>query len=884
MNRAAADPVIGLSFTDHRGHVRRGAVAAAVALLTLASTSSVSQARVATTRTAQATPTIHAYWTGVFHWSAVRKVDHYRFELASDRKFHSPVLGSAGNFATLSTSATLSHTLPDGTYWWRVRGIHKNGSVSKWITHSFKKDWNAAPTLLTPANGASILFPTNPLLLSWTPVVGAVRYDVAIARDPKMTSLVSGVQTVTTAASYIPPTTLAQGTYYWTVTPLDADKHAGATSVVRSFTWGWPTQTQTSLQDLATAPEFFDPLLSWTPVPGAAKYEIDVNFSQDFNTSSQVYSATTVATGFSPIKPFPNNTYYWRVRPINAQGDDGVWTTGSSFTQFFDTSPPLGVDLTVTGVHMRDELGDTGPQPPDWPTATPILVWNPVAGASLYDLDVFAKIGGVCDIQAAQAAHQDMQVVTPLTAWSPLGNGHGALPYPSTGVSLEAGGTVLTAGTDYCVRIRAEGDGDSAGQKVYGDYTFLNDAFQYEPNAPATGPVALPAPSDYLAPASGVVSGQTPMFTWKPIAGANSYWVIIARDPTFTTLVDYGFTQIPAYVPRRTYDDETTSYYWAILPAANADGTGLPVVPETTLPVDPLHACGETSPLDPNVCDFQKRSAPPTLLSPTNGTQLAEIQPTFQWTPVEGALDYRIEVSTDPSFGSLLTNVVTGSTGYVSTTTYPAQSTLYWRVQAEDGDGTSLTWSSTGTFEQVLPIPQPNANSTSGDVIPTLSWAPVNGAVGYDVHVVLPSGSTNDYHVSTPAMVPVGLAGAGAFHWQVRADFSGAGAGPYSPLVSFERDLNPVTNTSLARHPHDLVFSWQGRPGLEEYIVEIATRPDFSDGVETDKTEGTSVASLLTSSAYHKGGKFYWHVEAIDADGNSTGFSNTKIFKLPKHH
>jgi hypothetical protein len=855
----------------HRSRLGRGAVAAGAALLMLAIGASASQARVATSRAVRATPTVNSYSTGVFHWSAVRHIDHYQFELASDRKFHAPVLGSAGNFSTYSTSATLSQTLPNGTYWWRVRGIHKNGGVSKWVTHSFRKVWSDAPKLLSPASGASIWFPTQPLLLSWTPVLGAVRYEVAIARDPKMTSLVSGAQTVTTAASYIPPTTLSNGTYYWAVVPVDARGHAGAPSALRSFTWGWPTATTTNLQDLVSAPEFFDPLLSWTPVKGAAKYELDINFSQDFNGSSRVCcSTTTVATGFSPANPLPNNTYYWRVRPINAHGDEGVWTQGTSFTQFFDTLPPLAPP-TVTGLHMRDELSDTGPKPVGWPTAVPILVWNPVAGASLYDLDVFSKTGGVCDIQTAV---QDMHVVTPMTAWSPLGNGHGALPYPSTGATFEAGGTKLTAGVHYCVRIRAEGDTDTAGQRVYGDYTFLDDAFTYQPDAAATGPVALPTSSDYLSPSSGVVTGQTPMYTWKPIAGANSYWIIIARDPTFTTLVDYAFTQIPAYVPRHTIADETTSYYWAILPAANADGTGLPIDPDTSLPVDPLHA---------SAANFQKRSTPPTLLSPTNGSQLAASQPTFQWTPTQGTLTYRLQVSTDPSFGTLLTNVVTGSTGYVSTATYPAQSTLYWRVQANDGDGIALTWSSTGTFKQILPIPQQLSGSTSGDVLPTLRWASVTGAIGYDVHVVLPNGSTKDYHVPVPAMVPVGLAGAGAFHWQVRADFSGAGAGPYSALVSFERDLNPVTQTALARHRHALVFSWKGRPGLERYILQVSTRPDFSHGVETDSTDGTVVASLLSSGAYAAGGKFYWHVEAVDADGNSTGFSSTKIFKLRKN-
>jgi hypothetical protein len=299
------------------------------------------------------------------------------------------------------------------------------------------------------------------------------------------------------------------------------------------------------------------------------------------------------------------------------------------------------------------------------------------------------------------------------------------------------------------------------------------------------------------------------------------------------------------------------------------------VDPDTGLPLDPLHA---------SAADFQKRSTPANLLSPADGSQLAATQPEFQWTPVQGASSYRLEVSTDPSFGTLLTNVTTKSTAFVSTTIYPAQSTLYWRVQATDGQGIALTWSSTGTFNQVLPTPEGLVGTTSGELIPTLRWTPVNGAVGYDVHVVLPSGSAKDFHVPVSTMVPVGLTGSGLFHWQVRADFSGAGAGPYSALTSFERDLNPVTHTALVRQSHALIFSWRGRPGVKEYILQIASRRNFlSGGVETDTTQGTVVASLLASGAYRKGGKFYWHVEAVDADGNSTGFSATKTFKLRRH-
>jgi len=148
----------------------------------------------------------------------------------------------------------------------------------------------------------------------------------------------------------------------------------------------------------------------------------------------------------------------------------------------------------------------------------------------------------------------------------------------------------------------------------------------------------------------------------------------------------------------------------------------------------------------------------------------------------------------------------------------------------------------------------------------------------------LPGGSSKDFsNIPTPAMVPVALSGTGSFQWQVRADFSGGASGPYSSLMTFRRAVTPPLRESLQRRSHTLIFSWQGRPGIKYYIVQVASRPDFSRGVETDKTEGTVVASLYTSGAYAKGGKFYWRVAAVDANGNTGGFSPTKTFRLPKH-
>ena len=864
---------------------RRTVLPALVALLALAFAASASQARVSASQSAFSAPTYAGYMTGIFSWSAVRRADHYEFELAADKAFNSPVLGGAGNFQTRSTSATLSETLQDGRYWWRVRAVRKNGDTSRWVRRSFTKAWKAAPALLSPADNASISFPTEPLLLTWKPLLGAVQYEVAIARDPEMTSLVQGAQTVTSATSFIPPSTLEDGTYYWTVTPVDADKLGGTTSTVRKFNWSWPTDIipPPSQENLIQPPDdatTYDPLLTWKRVPGAVKYQLDINFSADFNVSSSVCcSGTTVATGYSPLKPLPNNQYFWRVRPINAQGANGKWTEGDSFLQYFDTVPPLASDVpTIPNLHVQDATGGTVSTGSS--TSSPTLTWDPVAGASEYDLDVYTMRPdtGVCDIQWAHDHALDLQETTPLTVWTPLSKPKASEPYPSSGTSIEKE-SPLVDGDRYCVRIRAVGESSSDGKPIYGDYTYLpapgtaagSGAFMYAPTT-AQGSVAMPQASDYRAPIHpSPPESQTPLFTWKPIAGANSYWIIIARDPSFTTLVDYGYTRDQAYAPRKTFADEKTLYYWAVLPA-DSDGSGLPVDPDTGLPVGPLDASPQS---------FQKQSNPPVLISPL-GTELTASQPEFKWMPVHGALDYRLQVSTDPNFGTFLDNVVTGSTAYVSTTTtYPAQSTLYWRVQANDVDTNALTWSSTGTFKQTLPTPQPLAQQVSaGDLIPSWQWKPVTGAISYDVRVVYPGGSVHIYSkVPTPAMVPTQLSGTGAYRWQVRADFTGGAVGPYSVMNTFHRAVTPPTKTSAAVSRHALILQWKGRPGLKEYLVQISSTHDFSHAVENDKTVGTVVASNLNAFT-SSGGRFYWRVAAVDADGNQSGWSSAKTFKI----
>ena len=69
--------------------------------------------------------------------------------------------------------------------------------------------------------------------------------------------------------------------------------------------------------------------------------------------------------------------------------------------------------------------------------------------------------------------------------------------------------------------------------------------------------------ADYLLPATGTLTRLTPLLTWKPLAGKQSYFVLVSKDANFSNIVDYAFTHVPAYSPRSlskatTYSDETT--------------------------------------------------------------------------------------------------------------------------------------------------------------------------------------------------------------------------------------------------------------------------------------------------------------------------------------
>lgn len=847
-------------------------------------------------------------------WKPVAGADHYTFQLAADSGFNSPVeVSGATVMETYNTWATSKYALPNGTYYWHVRAVDAAGKVSGWsATRSFVKKWLGTTAPISPGDGATIQYPTNPTI-KWQPIPGAAKYEVLFASTSELSSLdgqpVKAVETDAPAYSVNSGLT-ANSTYYWAVTPIDAAGNRGTQSPIWSFTWKWKSTTDLTFEDLAPAGDVVDPRFSWDPIPNAARYDVEINSDAGFAAGSKFCCSTaTVATTFSPDTVLLNNRYYWRVRGIDANGNVGTWNYWTDpnngnpyFRKTFDTRDPGDTNPSIQNLHMADNYDDIGTDfdadgSNGYQTQTPIVTWDPVLGASAYEVEVRAFNGAVCSAIPIWVS----KVAT--NAWTPLGQDPTGEPWPNHGKPLaNDAGKVLVEDSYYCVRVRAftdKGyDQNHVLKDVVGDWTYLDNgtdaitddpvAFQfigYPDDTSCTdveGPggsscvPAYPQEDDYLRPQSGESVDHTPYFTWNATPQAQGYFVLVSRDPNFTTVTDYAFVRAPAYAPRfgsnaTSYEEETTAYYWAILPAAYPNG-----------------ANARINPLLAHASSFEKEASPPTLLGPTGGAAFA-LRPTFTWSLAHWARTYTIQVATDPLFSDVVETKETAASSYTPETSYPADQSLYWRVRANDWNSIALTWSPSETFKLSLPHPNPASDNTyASQSVPTWTWTPVQGAITYDIEVQFPDGTKKlSKGYRSTATTPLKLDGTGLWHWKVRANFPTKSPstnipGGWSAPVEFRNSMPAPSNVRTPSGGSGALFAWDPKVGAAHYQVEVSSRQDFAGVVvERIQVDSPVFAPVMKNPTYKRGGTLYWRVAAVDDSGNVGEMTKALAFKLP---
>ncbi len=119
----------------------------------------------------------------------------------------------------------------------------------------------------------------------------------------------------------------------------------------------------------------------------------------------------------------------------------------------------------------------------------------------------------------------------------------------------------------------------------------------------------------------------------------------------------------------------------------------------------------------------------PTLVNPTDGTSGVTLTPTFEWLPVASATSYTVLISTVSNFSSTVVNQsgIT-ATSYTPGSNLNAGTNYYWRVQAVNASGSSLSPTRSFTTGSANAAPSTPSSVTSAALAGGVESASLSGA------------------------------------------------------------------------------------------------------------------------------------------------------------
>ena len=539
--------------------------------------------------------------------------------------------------------------------------------------------------------------------LKWKAVSGAAKYEVYRARSRSGEYI---KYSTVTGTSYTNTSYIEDGnTYYYKVRTLDANGTAGAWSSIVSVTYKQtlPAPTVTGGNDAQGRPT-----LKWNAVSGAAKYE--VYRARSLNGDYIKYSTVT-GTSYTNISYIEDgNTYYYKVRALDANGTAGAWSSIVSVTYRAASTGTLSAP-TVTG--GNDSQG------------RPTLKWNAVSGAAKYE------------VYRARSMNGDYIKYSTVTGTS----------YTNT--------SYIEDGNTYYYKVRALDASGTAGA--------WSSIVSVTYRAASTG--TLPAPTV----TGGNDSQGRPTLKWNAVTGAAKYEVYRARSQSgdyikYSTVTGTSYTNT-------SYIEDGNTYYYKVR-ALDANGTA-----------------GAWSSI---VSVTYRAASTGTLSAPTvTGGNDAQGRPTLKWNAVTGAAKYEVYRARSLNGDYIKYSTVTG-TSYTNTSYIENGNTYYYKVRALKSDGTAGAWSSivsvtycaasTGTLSAPTVT---GGNDSQGR--PTLTWKVVTGAAKYDVYrarskdgdYIKYSAVTGTSYTNTSY-----IESGNTYYYKVRALDANGTAGAWSSIVS----------------------------------------------------------------------------------------------------
>ncbi|MCB9450499.1 MAG: CSLREA domain-containing protein [Anaerolineaceae bacterium] len=181
--------------------------------------------------------------TPAFTWASYPGAINYQLEFAADAEFTQPLSGFAVDTTRTSYTVPAADALPYGTYYWRVSVDTGSGLVTSpfHFRLAVTQVIPVPPALIAPGNGVQIA--NQQPLFTWqvsrTVNNGPLTYEIEIDDDSRFRSV--DVRGATATTSFMPPSPLADGRWYWRVRTVNKHGAAGNWSRAWNFTLDAPT-------------------------------------------------------------------------------------------------------------------------------------------------------------------------------------------------------------------------------------------------------------------------------------------------------------------------------------------------------------------------------------------------------------------------------------------------------------------------------------------------------------------------------------------------------------------------------------------------------------------------------------------------------------------
>ncbi len=231
----------------------------------------------------------------IFNWGAVSGASGFRFQLSTSTSFGDPIIDEQ----TVAARFTPTTQLPNGNLYWRVASVDAGGVVGTYAGYRQLLNTWGSPSLVSPASGATLSFPSESAVFTWNPVAGAQSYDLQVSSSNTFGAGTADYTTPNTTYSLTEPAT-AGTTVWWRVRAASGSDAVSAWSGARSFTYAWPSIP--TLQTPLDGSTVVDTHFAWDPVAGAKTYQIQVSPNGDW-TNNVTKDVTTLATAYSPGLP-----------------------------------------------------------------------------------------------------------------------------------------------------------------------------------------------------------------------------------------------------------------------------------------------------------------------------------------------------------------------------------------------------------------------------------------------------------------------------------------------------------------------------------------------------------------------------------------------------